>query len=135
MTTETQTVRNFVDGQLVDPVEGETEPVLNPATGEVIAYAPLSTARDVDRAVSAARRAFPGWSPTTPRERAAALLKLADKLEECTDELSELEADNAGKPIEAFRADEMPFLVDNLRFFAGAARTLEGRAAGEDMGC
>jgi betaine-aldehyde dehydrogenase len=133
MTTETHTVRNFIDGEFVDPVEGETEPVLNPATGEAIAHAPVSTAADVDRAASAAHRAFPGWSTTTPGERATALLKLADKLEERTDELSELEADNAGKPIEAFRADEMPFLVDNLRFFAGAARTLEGRAAGEYM--
>jgi betaine-aldehyde dehydrogenase len=131
MATETQTVRNFIDGEFVDPVEGETKPVLNPATGEVIAQAPLSSAEDVDRAVLAARRAFPAWSTTTPGERAAALLKLADVLEEHSDELSELEADNAGKPIEAFRADEMPFLLDNLRFFAGAARTLEGRATGE----
>ena len=131
MATETQTVRNFIDGEFVDPAEGETEPILNPANGEVIAHAPLSTAEDVDRAVSAARRAFPEWSTTTPGERALALLKLADALEAHTDELSELEADNAGKPIAAFRADEMPFLVDNLRFFAGAARTLEGRSAGE----
>ncbi len=131
MATETQTVRNFIDGEYVDPAEGQTEPVLNPANGQVIAQAPLSSAADVDRAVSAARRAFPEWSITTPGERALALLKLADAIEEHADELSELEADNAGKPIAAFRADEVPFMVDNLRFFAGAARTLEGRAAGE----
>ncbi len=131
MATETQTLRNFIDGEFVDPVDGETEPVINPATGAVIGHAPLSTAEDVDRAVTAARSAFDGWSTTTPGERALALLKLADLLEEHADELSELESDNAGKPIAAFHDDEVPFLVDNLRFFAGAARTLEGRATGE----
>jgi betaine-aldehyde dehydrogenase len=133
MATETQTLRNFVDGEFVDPVDGETEPVLNPATAEVIGHAPLSSADDVDRAVNAARRAFDGWSATTPGERSLALLKLADLVEEHVDELAELEVDNAGKPINAFRDDEVPFLVDNLRFFAGAARNLEGRSAGEYM--
>ena len=131
MATETQTARNFIDGEFVDPIGGQTEPVLNPATGEVIAHAPLSTAEDVDRAVDAAHRAFPAWSATTPAERALALLKLAEAVEEHGEELAELEAENAGKPIAAVRADEIPFMVDNLRFFAGAARTLEGRAAGE----
>jgi betaine-aldehyde dehydrogenase len=131
MATETQTLRNFIDGEFVDPANGETEPVLNPATGEVIGYAPLSSAEDVNRAVNAARAAFAGWSTTTPGERSLALLKLADTLEEHAEELSELEADNAGKPIAAFREDEIPFLVDNIRFFAGAARALEGRSAGE----
>jgi betaine-aldehyde dehydrogenase len=131
MATETQTLRNFIDGEFVDPVDGETEPIINPGTGEVIGHAPLSSAEDVDRAVTAARRAFDGWAATTPGERALALLKLADTLEEHAEELSELESDNAGKPIAAFRDDEVPFLVDNLRFFAGAARTLEGRATGE----
>ena len=134
MATETQTLRNFVAGEFVDPAGGETEPVLNPATGEVIGHAPLSSAEDVDRAVRAARDAFDGWSTTTPAERSLALLKLANKLEEHTEELSELEADNAGKPIAAFRDDEVPFMVDNLRFFAGAARQLEGRSAGEYAG-
>ncbi|HEY6781761.1 MAG TPA: gamma-aminobutyraldehyde dehydrogenase, partial [Candidatus Dormibacteraeota bacterium] len=91
----------------------------------------LSSAADVDRAVRAAHEAFPGWATTTPGERAHALLKLADSIEEHAEELSELESDNAGKPINAFRDDEIPFMVDNLRFFAGAARCLEGRAAGE----
>ncbi len=127
----TATLQNFINGQFVDPAEGETEPVVNPATGETIAEAPLSGAEDVDRAVKAARNAFPEWAAQTPGERALALLKLADAIEEHADELSELESDNAGKPIEAFRGDEIPFMVDNLRFFAGAARTLEGRAAGE----
>jgi betaine-aldehyde dehydrogenase len=131
MTATASTLQNFVDGQFVDPAEGQTEPILNPATGEVIAHAPLSSAADVDRAVSAARRAFEGWGTTTPGERAHALLKLADAIEEHAEEISELESDNAGKPISAFRGDEIPFMVDNLRFFAGAARCLEGRAAGE----
>jgi betaine-aldehyde dehydrogenase len=81
--------------------------------------------------VRAAAAAFPEWSTTTPGERALALLKLADAIEEHADELAELESDNAGKPIAAFKADEIPFMVDNLRFFAGAARCLEGRASGE----
>jgi len=131
MATTTSSLQNFVNGSFVDPVEGQTEPILNPATGEAIAQAPLSSAADVDRAVSAARDAYPGWSTMTPGERASALLKLADAIEEHAEEISELEADNAGKPIGAFREDEIPFMVDNLRFFAGAARCLEGRAAGE----
>src|ERR1700676_1475258 len=131
MATTASTLQNFIDGQFVDPTEGETEPILNPATGEVIAQAPLSTGADVDLAVSAARRAFGAGATTTPGERASALLKLADAIEEHAEEISELEADNAGKPINAFREDEIPFMADNLRFFAGAARCLEGRAAGE----
>ena len=133
MATETQTLKNFIGGEFVEPVDGETEPVINPATGEVIGQAPLSSADDVDRAVKAAREAFPAWSTTTPGERSLALLKLADAVEGHADELTELEVDNAGKPINAFRDDEIPFLVDNLRFFAGAARNLEGRSAGEYM--
>jgi betaine-aldehyde dehydrogenase len=131
MATATSTLQNFIDGSFVNPVEGQTEPVLNPATGEVIAQAPLSTAADVDRAVNAARGAFEQWATTTPGERALALLKLADAIEEHADDISELESDNAGKPIGAFRQDEIPFMVDNLRFFAGAARCQEGRASGE----
>jgi betaine-aldehyde dehydrogenase len=126
-----QTLKNFIDGEFIAPVEGQTEPVLNPATGEVIAQAPVSSAADVELAVSAARRAFGGWSTATPGERSLALLKLAETIEAHAEELSELEADNAGKPIGAVREDELPFIVDNLRFFAGAARGLEGRAAGE----
>jgi betaine-aldehyde dehydrogenase len=133
MATTVPTLQNFIDSEPVDPAEGQTEPVLNPATGEVIANAPLSTAEDVGRAVKAARAAFEGWSTTTPGERAAALLKLADAIEEHADEISDLESDNAGKPRQAFHDDEIPFMVDNLRFFAGAARCLEGRAAGEYM--
>src|SRR5438270_150167 len=133
MATTVRTVQNFIGGEFVDSAEGETEPVLNPATGEAIANAPLSGAEDVARAVKAARDAFEGWATTTPGERAGAMLKLADAIEEHAEEIAELESDNAGKPINAFREDEIPFMVDNLRFFAGAARCLEGRAAGEYM--
>jgi betaine-aldehyde dehydrogenase len=129
--TDVQTLQNFIDGEWVAPAEGRTEPVINPATGETIAQAPLSTAEDVDRAVRAARTAFETWSVTTPGERALALLKLADAIEERADELSMLEATNAGKPLHAFKDDEVPAMVDQLRFFAGAARCMEGRASGE----
>jgi betaine-aldehyde dehydrogenase len=131
MATAITTLKNFIDGEFVDPADGQTEPILNPATGEAIAEAPLSAPADVDRAVHAATNAYDGWATATPGERALALLKLADAIEEHADELAELESDNAGKPINAFRDDEIPFMVDNLRFFAGAARCLEGRAAGE----
>jgi betaine-aldehyde dehydrogenase len=130
-TTATAPLRNFIDGEFVDAAEGATTPVLNPATGEQIAQAPSSTQADVDRAVAAARVFFPVWPATTPGERALALLRLADAIEARADEIAELESDNAGKPIQAFKDDEIPFMVDNLRFFAGAARCLEGKAAGE----
>ncbi len=132
MATTVETLGNFIDGERVGSA-GETEPVLNPATGEELARAPRSTAQDVDRAVGAARRAFVGWSQTTPRERSEALLAIAAVLEQHGDEIARLEALNAGKPIEAVKSDEVPVMVDNLRFFAGAARVLEGRAAGEYM--
>jgi betaine-aldehyde dehydrogenase len=124
-------LQNFIDGEFVDAADGATEEVTNPANGEVIAEMPLSTEEDVNRAVAAAKRAFPEWAATPPGERAAALFKLADLLEEHADELSDLEAADAGKPRAAFYEDEMPFLCDNLRFFGGAARTPEGQAAGE----
>ena len=124
-------LKNFIDGEVVDAVDGATEPVLNPATAEAIAEAPLSGAEDVDRAVAAARRAHDGWAATAPGERALALLRLADALDEHAGEIADLEARNAGKPRRAVLEDELPFIVDNLRFFAGAGRCLEGRASGE----
>jgi betaine-aldehyde dehydrogenase len=132
MATTTRTLSNFIDGESVVS-GGETEPVLNPSTGEELAQAPRSTPEDVDRAVRAARTAFGGWSQTTPAQRAEALLGMADVLEEHGDELARLEALNAGKPIEAVKDDEIGVMLDNLRFFAGAARVREGRAAGEYM--
>ena len=127
-----ETLKNFIDGEQVAS-QGELEGVLNPATGEELAQAGNSTAHDVDRAVAAARGAFEGWSQSTPAQRATALLALADVVEEHGDELARLEAENAGKPLAAVKSDEIPVMADNLRFFAGAARCLEGRAAGEYM--
>jgi betaine-aldehyde dehydrogenase len=124
-------LQNFIDGELVDAADGATEEVVNPANGEVIAEMPLSGEEDVDRAVAAAKAAFEGWARTTPGERAAAINKLADLLEEHAEELSDLEAADAGKPRNTFFEDEMPFMVDNLRFFAGAGRVMEGKASGE----
>ncbi len=128
----TETLKNFIDGEQIAS-DGDSDPVLNPATGEELARASRSTPADVDRAVGAARKAFTGWSQTTPAQRAQALLALAGKIEEHGEELARLEALNAGKPIAAVRGDELPVMADNLRFFAGAARCLEGRAAGEYM--
>jgi betaine-aldehyde dehydrogenase len=132
MATRIETLSNFIDGERA-PSDGDTEPILNPATGEELARAHNSTARDVDRAVRAARAAFPAWSAATPAERATALLGLADAIEGHAGELARLEALNAGKPLAAVTNDELPVMADNLRFFAGAARCLEGRAAGEYM--
>src|SRR3954467_13080766 len=95
--TASATLQNFVDGELVDPVSGETTVVLNPATGQELAQAPDSGPEDVDRAVAAAQAAFEGWAAATPGERALALLRLADAVEAAGDELAEIEAANAGK--------------------------------------
>jgi betaine-aldehyde dehydrogenase len=124
-------LQNFIYGEFADAADGTTEDVINPATGEVIAQAPLSSAEDVDRAVAAARKAFDSWSTATPGDRSTALLKLADAIEENADVLSDLESADAGKPRKTFYEDEIPFMADNLRYFAGAARNLEGKAAGE----
>jgi betaine-aldehyde dehydrogenase len=130
---ETTRLKNFIGGAAVDPAEGQTEEVVNPATGEAIAEAPLSTKPDVDRAVAAAVAAFDGWAATPPGERARALLRMADLIEERGEEIADLEAADAGKPRGAVLEDEVPVMADNLRFFAGAARCMEGRAAGEYM--
>jgi betaine-aldehyde dehydrogenase len=126
------TLQNFIDGESVAG-GGETEAILNPATGEELARAPVSSAEDVDRAVRAARGAFEGWSTTTPAQRSQALLALAGLVEEHAGEIARLEALNAGKPLAAVTDDELPVMADNLRFFAGAARTMTGLPAGEYM--
>jgi betaine-aldehyde dehydrogenase len=132
MATQIEILSNFIDGERA-PSDGDTEAILNPATGEELARAPISSPADVDRAVGAARRAFAGWSQRTPAQRAQALLAIADLVEDHAEEIARLEALNAGKPIAAVTNDELPVMADNLRFFAGAARCLEGRAAGEYM--
>src|SRR5437764_14663576 len=132
-TTATTEIRNFVGGEERSEAQYGTEPILNPATEEEIATAPKSGEEDVDAAVRAAEGAFPGWSTTTPGERALALLRIADALEEHADEFSQLESLNVGKPLELVKSEELPVAADNLRFFAGAARTMQAQAAGEYM--
>jgi 1-pyrroline dehydrogenase len=124
--------KNLVGGKWVDAAEGGTAEIINPATGETIAEVPDGTEADVDRAVEAAKNALPEWLETTPGERQAMILELADALEEHTEELATVESQNVGKPL-PYARDEIPVSADNLRFFAGAARLLEGTAAGEYM--
>ena len=130
MSTTVTSYKNFVGGEWVDAIEGETMEVVNPSTGEAIAEVPRGSEQDVVRAVEAAGKALPDWLERTPKERMELLLKLADVLEENGDELARLESLNVGKPMWIAR-DEIPFSADNLRFFAGAARIVEGKSAGE----
>ena len=122
--------KNFINGEFVDSVSGATDDVVNPATGEVITSVPSSNAQDADNAVQAAKVAFESWSATTPRERSEKLLALADAVETNIDELKQLESQNVGKPVSIIDF-EFDLLTDNLRFFAGAARTLPAQAAAE----
>ena len=127
-----KTYQQFIGGEWVDSASGETLAVENPANGQVIANVQASAVEDVDRAVQAAATAFLTWQHTTPQDRSIALLKLADALEARGEEIGRLESQNAGKPVGA-AIDEVPVVVDNLRFFAGAARVMEGKAANEYM--
>jgi len=123
-------LKMFVGGEWIESSSGETMEVLNPATGEAIAEVPRGSVEDVERAVEAARKAWAEWRFKTPKDRMELLLKLADAIDENADELSKLEMQNVGKPA-SIAVDEMPFSADNLRFFAGAARNLEGKSAAE----
>jgi betaine-aldehyde dehydrogenase len=125
------TYQNVVGGRLVDAASGATYDVLDPATGEVYAQAQRSGPEDVDRAYAAAATAFEGWRETTPRERSQALLRIADALERRAEEFAAVEVRDTGKPYALTLSEELPPTVDHLRFFAGAARILEGRSAGE----
>jgi len=129
----TRSAKNFVNGELVDALDGQTTDVINPTTGEVFAQAPLSGAADVDRAYGAAAKAFESWRETTPAERQQMLLKIADAFEAHGEELVAIESENTGKPIKVTMEEELPPMLDQIRFFAGAARILEGRSAGEYM--
>ncbi len=122
---------NFVGGEFVGTEEDDTLPLVDPRTGTEFARSARSSAADVDAAYTAAETAFRGWRRTTPAERQAALLGLADLVERNAEELARLESENTGKPYALTLAEEVPPMVDHLRFFAGAARLLEGRAAGE----
>jgi betaine-aldehyde dehydrogenase len=124
-------LRNFVNGQFTDAASGTVSDVIDPGTGEAYAQAPVSGAQDVDAALQAAATAFETWRDSTPAERSLALLKFADAIEARAEDLVEAESRNTGKPVAMTRTDEVPPLADELRFFAGAARVLEGRSAGE----
>jgi betaine-aldehyde dehydrogenase len=128
-----QTLRNFINGASVEPTDGGYSDLIDPSTGEVFASAPVSGTADVDAAFSAASAAFETWRDTTPAERQRALLKIADAIEARADELIDAECRNTGKPRALTASEELPPAVDQIRFFAGAARLLEGRSAGEYM--
>src|SRR5438105_6147387 len=133
MATEVKRREMFIGGRWVDGSGSETQEIINPSTGEVIAAVPKGTEQDVDRAVQAAQKAYPEWFETVPKERSEMLLKLAEAIQGDAEQLADLESTNVGKPRSVFLSEEIPPSVDNLRFFAGAARTLEGRATGEYM--
>jgi betaine-aldehyde dehydrogenase len=126
-----RTLNNFIGGKSVPSSSNETFDLVNPATGEVFAKAPQSNASDVDAAMKAAAKAFEGWRDSTPGERQKAINKIADAIEERSEELIAIESENTGKPIAVTRAEEMGPMLDQIRFFAGAARHLEGRSAAE----
>ncbi|GAB7070563.1 aminobutyraldehyde dehydrogenase [Mycobacterium hodleri] len=125
------TVKNFIGGELVDSVSGATMPLVDPTTGERYGTAPVSNQEDVDRAYAAAATAFTDWKRTTPSARQKALLDFADEVERAADKLVAAEGRNTGKPHHVTRVEELPPMVDQIRFFAGAARVLEGKSAGE----
>ena len=126
-------LKNFVGGKYTDTRDGRTSDVIDPSTGEAYNQAPVSSADDVDAALKTAADAFTSWKDTTPAERSLALLKIADAAEARSQEFAEVEGRNTGKPIALTMSEEMPPIVDQLRFFAGAARVLEGKSAGEYM--
>jgi len=128
-----QTFKNVINGELVDSASGETYDIVDPATGEVYAQAPMSGAEDVDRAYAAADAAFESWGESTPQDRSNALLKIAQAIEERIEEINAVECKDTGKPLGLTMSEEMPYASDHFKFFAGAARVLEGRSAGEYM--
>ncbi|MEV0150171.1 MULTISPECIES: gamma-aminobutyraldehyde dehydrogenase [unclassified Nonomuraea] len=128
MTTRLQ---NFINGEFVDAKSGRFSDIIDPCTGEAYVQAPISGAEDVDAAYAAAAAAFESWGRTTPGERANLLLKVADAIDARADEINEAECRDTGKPRARMAEDETPVAADHFRFFAGAARTLEGPTAGE----
>ena len=126
-----KTLQNFINGQKVSSSSDKTQDLINPATGEVFAKAPVSNAADVDKAMKAAEKAFEVWKESTPSERQKAINKIADAIEARSEELIQIESENTGKPIAVTRAEEIGPMLDQIRFFAGAARHLEGRSAAE----
>ncbi len=124
---------NFINGKSVDSASGETTSIINPSTGQAYASAPKSNSADIDSAFKAASDAFPGWRDSTPSQRQLALIRIADAIESKQKELIEIESQNTGKPVSLVTSEEIPPMVDQIRFFAGAARNLEGKSAAEYM--
>ncbi|MDE3030959.1 MAG: aminobutyraldehyde dehydrogenase [Acidobacteriota bacterium] len=124
---------NFIGGEMVAPLSGQYVELINPGTGEPFAEMPVSNAADVDAAVASAAAAFTSWRRTTPSQRSLALYRIADVLEANAQRLVEVETENCGKIIPVTLSEEIPPMIDQIRFFAGAARVLEGRAATEYM--
>ena len=131
--SDLRALRNYINGEFVDAADGRTLQVVDPTTGDAYATSPLSGPADVDAAMAAAAEAFKTWRDTTPATRQLALLKVADAIEARAEELIDTECRNTGKPRGLTRSEEIPPMVDQIRFFAGAARMLEGKAAGEYM--
>jgi len=129
----TKTLKNFINGELVDSRGKDTIDLVDPVTGDVYAKSPVSNDADVDSAYQAAAAAFEEWGETTPSERQKALWQIADAMEAKADEFAAAEVQDTGKPIALTLSEEIAVGVDHIRFFAGAARNLEGRAAGEYM--
>ena len=125
--------KNFINGEYVDASDGQTTAIIDPSTGQQYGEAALSGAADVDRAMKAAAQAFKSWGQTTPSERSLALYRIADAIEARADEIVAAEVQNTGKPIALTMSEEIPPMVDQIRFFAGAARMLEGKATAEYM--
>ena len=126
-----KTLQNFINGKKVSATSDKVQDLINPATAEVFAKAPVSNASDVDKAMKSAAAAFEVWKETTPGERQKAINKIADAIEARSEELIAIESENTGKPIAVTRAEEIGPMLDQIRFFAGAARNLEGKSAGE----
>jgi betaine-aldehyde dehydrogenase len=129
--TKKKRLQNFVGGEHVIAEDGRSSELINPATGEAFAEVPVSSWADVDRAFEVAEKAFESWRDSTPSERQLALLRLADAIEERAEELVRAESENTGKPYSLTMEEEIPAMADQIRFFAGAARLLEGKSAGE----
>ena len=128
-----KTLQNFINGKSQPASSGQTSEIINPATGVAYATAPVSSAADVDVAMAAASAAFVDWRDSTPSERQRALLKIADAIESRAQEIIAIESENTGKPLSLTASEEVPPMIDQIRFFAGAARNLEGKSAGEYM--
>ena len=130
---EKRVVKNYINGKSQESVSGQFTDLINPTTGEVFGMAALSNEKDIDMAYQAAAKAFESWKNTTPSERSMALWKIADILEKNIEEIVALESENTGKPIAITMAEEVGPMLDQIRYFATAARNLEGKSAGEYM--